>query len=220
MLAGELINPAILPLKLSDTVLKAKQRMAEFHLKYLPLADGQYFLGLVPEEALLDWSDEQVQLKDAQLNLIPHFVFDVQHVQEVHQLMVEQKIDCVPVLHPNKNYEGLIVAEGLLAGLAKLNALAVPGSIVILELPAHDFSLAHLSQIVESDHAAILSSGVCSFEDSNRLEITLKINRTDVNGIVASFERYNYKVLAVFNDFNQKNNYSDRYDQLMNYLNI
>ena len=220
MLAGELINPAILPLKLSDTVLKAKQRMAEFHLKYLPLADGQYFLGLVSEEALLDWSDEQAQLKDAQLNLIPHFVFDVQHVQEVHQLMVEQKIDCVPVLHPNKNYEGLIVAEGLLAGLAKLNALAVPGSIVILELPAHDFSLAHLSQIVESDHAAILSSGVCSFEDSNRLEITLKINRTDVNGIVASFERYNYKVLAVFNDFNQKNNYSDRYDQLMNYLNI
>ena len=220
MLAGELINPAILPLKLSDTVLKARHRMAEFHLKHLPLTDGQYFLGMVSEEALLDWSDEQAKLKDAQLNLIPHFIFDVQHVQEVHQLMVEQKIDCVPVLHSNKNYEGLIVAEGLLAGLAKLNALAVPGSIVILELPAQDFSLAHLSQIVESDHAAILNSGVCSFENSNRLEITLKINRTDVNGIVASFERYNYKVLAVFNDFNHKNNYSDRYDQLMNYLNI
>ncbi|MEY3678542.1 MAG: hypothetical protein RI924_683 [Bacteroidota bacterium] len=220
MLAGESIHPAILPLKLSDTVLKARQRMAEFRLKYFPLVDGSQYLGMLSDEALLDCSDENLRLKDLSVPLLHHFVFGNQHVYDVHQLMTEQKIDTVAVLHANKTYEGLIIAEGLLAALAKLTAVTVPGSVVVLEVPAHDFSLAHLSQIVESDHAIILSSGVCSFEDANRLEVTLKLNRTEINGIVAAFERYNYKVLAVFNEFNSDHTYSDRYEQLMKYLNI
>ena len=64
----------------------------------------------------------------------------------------------------------------------------------------------------------MLSSYVTSFPDSTRLEITLKLNRTDISAIVASFLRYDYTVVATYNDLKADAGSSDRYDQLMNYL--
>ena len=77
-----------------------------------------------------------------------------------------------------------------------------------------------MAQIVEGDNAQILSSYVQSFQDSTRLEVTLKINKTELSGIISSFERYNYQVKAVFNSTTTDDGTEDRYNSLMNYLNV
>jgi hypothetical protein len=77
-----------------------------------------------------------------------------------------------------------------------------------------------MAQIVEADNAQILSSYVQSFPDSTRLEVTLKINKTDLSGIIASFERYDYQVKAVFNSTMSDNGTEDRFNSFMNYLNV
>ncbi|WP_449437967.1 hypothetical protein [Pedobacter steynii] len=77
-----------------------------------------------------------------------------------------------------------------------------------------------MAQIVEADNAQILSSYVQSFPDSTRLEVTLKINKTELSGIIASFERYNYQVKAVFNSTISDNGTEDRFNSFMNYLNV
>jgi len=73
---------------------------------------------------------------------------------------------------------------------------------------------------VESDNAQIMSSYARTFPDSTRVEITLKLNRTDIGSIVASLSRYNYEVIATFNDVRRYDTSRDRYEQLLNYLNI
>ncbi|HUH32608.1 MAG TPA: hypothetical protein VLZ28_01565, partial [Daejeonella sp.] len=83
-----------------------------------------------------------------------------------------------------------------------------------------DNSMAHVAQIVESENVQILSSYIRSFPDSTKLELTLKLNRTETSGIVASFLRYDYVVKATFNDQKSDEGSQDRYDQLMNYLDI
>ncbi|RYE53139.1 MAG: CBS domain-containing protein, partial [Sphingobacteriales bacterium] len=40
------------------------------------------------------------------------------------------------------------------------------------------------------------------------------------SGIVASFERYNYQVKAVFNGTASDDGTEDRYNSFMNYLNV
>jgi acetoin utilization protein AcuB len=59
--------------------------------------------------------------------------------------------------------------------VATMTSVKEPGGIIILEITNRNNSLAHISQIVESDNAQILSSYVQSFPDSTKLEITLKL---------------------------------------------
>ena len=77
-----------------------------------------------------------------------------------------------------------------------------------------------MAQIVEADNAQILSSYVSSFADSTRLEVTLKINKTELSSIISAFERYNYEVKAVFNNTQGDDGSADRFNSFMNYLNV
>jgi CBS domain-containing protein len=220
MFAGELINPVISPVKLSDSVQKALVRMTEFHLKHIPLVDGPRFLGLLSEETLIDIQNQEQQFKELPISLQQSFVFENQHAYDVLKQMHEQKLSALPVLGLDKKYLGLIDYEGLIGGLANLTSAELTGSIVVLEITHRDNSLAHVAQIVEADHAEILSSYVRSFPDSTRMQLTLKLNRTEISSIISAFQRYNYTVLAVFNDLRIDDDHHSRYDQLMNYLDI
>lgn len=220
MFAGELINPVISPLKLSDSVQKALVRMSEFHLKHISLVEDSRLLGLVSEETLIDIQDQEQHFKDLPVSLQQSFVFENQHPYEVLKLMSEQKLSALPVLGLDKKYQGLIDYEGLISGLAKLTSAEITGSIVVLEITNRDNSLAHVAQIVEADNVQILSSYVQGFPDSTRMQLTLKLNRTEISSIISAFQRYNYTVLAVFNDLRIDDDHHSRYDQLMNYLGI
>ncbi|RZK24845.1 MAG: CBS domain-containing protein, partial [Flavobacterium sp.] len=126
----------------------------------------------------------------------------------------------VPVLDANKNYLGLVSIHNLLNCTAEMYAVKEPGGIIVLSISNRNNSLAHMAQIVEADNAQILSSYVSSFNDSTRLEVTLKINKTELAGIIASFERYDYEVKAVFNHTQSDTGTTDRFNSFMNYLNV
>lgn len=194
--------------------------MAEFCVRHLPIVNDKQFLGLISDVDLVEISDLSFPVGGLNLSLYNPFVFEEQHIYDVIRLFYEQKLSIVPVLDSNKNYKGLISINAMMEHIATITSVKEPGGIIILEINNRNNSLAHISQIVESDNAQILSSYVQSFPDSTRLEITLKLNRTDLSTILASFLRYDYHVKATFNDTKSDDGTSDRYDQLMNYLDI
>lgn len=220
MFAHELISDSIPALRTSDTVQKVYERMAEFRVNHLPIVNDKQFLGLVSDEDLVEVQDSNAPVGSLSLSLHNPFVYEEQHIYDVIRLFYEQKLSVVPVLDSNKNYKGLISINTMMEYVATMTSVKEPGGIIILEITNRNNSLAHISQIVESDNAQILSSYVQSFPDSTKLEITLKLNRTDLSSIIASFLRYDYHVKATFNDTKSDDGTSDRYDQLMNYLDI
>lgn len=220
MYAHALISDSIPPLRTSDTIQKVMDRMAEFRVRHLPIVNDKQFLGLISDGDLVEISDLSFPVGGLSLSLYNPFVFEEQHIYDVIRLFYEQKLSIVPVLDSNKNYKGLISINAMMEHIATITSVKEPGGIIILEINNRNNSLAHISQIVESDNAQILSSYVQSFPDSTRLEITLKLNRTDLSTILASFLRYDYHVKATFNDTKSDDGTSDRYDQLMNYLDI
>jgi len=220
MFAHELISDSIPALRTSDTVQKVHERMAEFRVNHLPIVNDKQFLGLVSDEDLVEVQDSSAPVGSLSLSLHNPFVYEEQHIYDVIRLFYEQKLSVVPVLDSNKNYKGLISINTMMEYVATMTSVKEPGGIIILEITNRNNSLAHISQIVESDNAQILSSYVQSFPDSTKLEITLKLNRTDLSSIIASFLRYDYHVKATFNDTKSDDGTSDRYDQLMNYLDI
>lgn len=219
MLAAELITDAIPALKTSEPIQKALDRMAEFKVRHLPVMSDDQYLGLLAEEDLI-MPDHNILIGQLNLPLVPVYVQDDQHIYEVIRLFYERHITVVPVLSASKNYLGVITINNMNNWFAELTSVAEPGGIIVLEITNRNNSLAHMAQIVESDNAQILSSYVRTFPDSTRMEVTLKINKQDISGISASFLRYGYDVKAVFGHNDNDDDSMDRYDSLMNYLNL
>ena len=65
-----------------------------------------------------------------------------------------------------------------------------------------------------------MSSSVIHKPDSNRIELILKLNTTEINSILKTFERYEYIVKTVYDEQTDNDGLKERYDMLMKYLNV
>ncbi|MEO3404520.1 CBS domain-containing protein [Mucilaginibacter sp. CAU 1740] len=220
MIALDLIADSIPPVHTSDTIQKVLDRMVEFRLRHLPIVNEEQFLGLVAEDDLIAENDYQTQIGALALSLVNPYVLESQHIYDVIRLFYEQQLTVVPVLDDKSNYLGLISINAITEYFAKITSVSQPGGIIVLEINNKNNSLAHMAQIVESDNAQILSSYVQTYPDSTRMEVTLKINKQDISAITASFLRYEYDIKATFNHTDINDTARDRYDSLMNYLNL
>lgn len=219
MIASELISYDIPPLKLSDTGIKALDWMEEFKTKELPIVkDGEY-LGLISESNLLDANDVEGAIEAFAFNLPNPFVNEKQHLFEVISLMVENDIDVLPVVSSSNKYLGIVTNKMVVNSLAKVVSVSNPGSILTLEVNVKDYSLSEIARMVESDDAKVLASFITSHPDSTKLEVTLKINKTEISRILHTFERFNYVVLAAYNESEYHQNLQNKYDEFMRFLN-
>jgi len=220
MLAIELISDAIPPVHTSDSIQKVIDRMVEFRVRHLPIVNEEQFLGLVSENDLIEESDYQTAIGALSLSMVNPYVLESQHIYDVIRIFYEQQLTVVPVLDAKKNYLGVISINMMNEYFARLTSVTEPGGIIVLEIVNKNNSLAHMAQIVESDNAQILSSYVRTFPDSTRMEVTLKVNKVDISAIIATFTRYEYDIKATFNHIDDTQGSKDRYDSLMNYLNL
>jgi len=220
MVARELISDSILPVNTSDSIQKVLDRMYEFRVNHLPVVEDGQFLGLVSDEDFIELPDYSLSIGNASVPFDNLGINQNLHIYEVIRLFYERRLSLVPVIDENRYYIGAISVNTMVEYMAGITAVKEPGGIIVLEISNRNNSLAHIAQIVESNNAQILSSYINSFADSTKLEVTIKVNRNDIAGIVAAFIRYDYKVIDTFNDIQTDNDANGRYDQLMNYLNI
>ena len=220
MLAIELIADAIPPVHTSDSIQKVFDRMAEFRVGHLPIVNEEQFLGLLSEDDLIEEVDYNAPVGSMALSLVNPYVLEEQHIYDVIRLFYERQLSVVPVLNKKHDYLGLISINTMNEYFATLTSVAEPGGIIVLEVDSKNNSLAHMSQVVESDNAQILSSYTRTFPESTRMEVTLKVNKQDISNILATFQRYNYDVKATFNFTDHNDNSMDRFDSFMNYLNL
>lgn len=218
MVAAKLITYDIPPLNLSDNGEKALEWMEEFKVTEMPVVDDGKFLGLVNESLILDNNDVKDTLKNYQLNYYKIFVQDTQHLFDVIIAMVENECTVIPVVDAKENYRGLITAQKVINALSQMVAIGNHGSIITLELNSKDYSLVEISKLVESDNAKILASYITSLPDASKLEITLKINKTDITRILHTFERFNYTVTASYHESEYHKDLKNRYDAFMRFL--
>ena len=221
MLAKDLISDTVPALRTSDNGQKALYWMDIFRISHLPIVNNQDFLGLISDKDIYDHNMAEEPIGNHSLSLFSPFVTYEQHLYEVMELASRLNLTVVPVLDHNSHYLGVITLNDLLHYFADFSALKEPGAIIVLDMNMHDYSLAQISQIVESNDAKILSVCVSSHTSSTKLEVTLKINRTDLAPIVQTFNRYNYIIKGTFMDEDDMNSfYENRYEMFMKYLSI
>ena len=220
MLAKELISDEVPPLKISDTGTKALKWMEEFKVSHLPVIKGKEFIGLLADTDLLDLNSTKQTISNLKVNLHPAFVFEHQHVFEVLKVISALHLSVIPVLDIHKNYTGVITAWKLMQIIADMPFVNEPGAIIMLEMNDRDYSMAQIAQIVEGNDAKILSAYITARYDQGKTEVTLKVNREDLAGILQTFSRYNYTIKASFHQSDHDSDMKSRFDAFMNYLNV
>ena len=219
MTAESLISDAIVPLRPSDTGEEALGVMNEFYIRHLPVVEDGELKAVISEDDILD-ADALEPVSSYRLPVQPPSVFPDDHLYDVMRVLTEYKLTVVPVIDREGTYIGMITNEDLLRTFGESSTFSSQGSIVVLEVLRHDYSLSEISRIVESEGAVILSSFVRTFEGSNRMEITIKVNSQSIAATLATFERYNYNVKASFNEKQLSDALRERFDSLMNYLEV
>lgn len=220
MTAEELVTDEIPPLKTSDSGIKALSWMDEFKVSHMPIVDKGKYIGIISDSEILDLNSPDAPIGNNKIALLRPFALNTQHVYEVLQLVYNLKLTIVPVIDADEKYLGLITLPSLMDTFALTSAVQEPGGVVILELNVNDYSLSHIAQIVEGNDAKIISSYVTPHQDSTKMELTLKINRTNLSPILQSFERFDYTIKASFHHSSFDDDMKNRFDEFMNYLNI
>lgn len=221
MIAEELINQMIPPLKTTDSVEKAVRWMEEFRVNQLPVVKNRQYMGMVSEEAIIENMDRSTPLAQVPLGFEEVFVQHYQHFYTVMEVAIRNKIQVVPVLDEHQEFLGVITVNDTIAAFGQMSALQGQGGILVLNMNERDYSLSEISRHVEENNAKILSAYVSPDElDGYKIKVTLKINTMDLNRIIATFERFNYRIIAQFHDAAELKDDQDRLDLLMKYINI
>ncbi|MDY0201051.1 MAG: CBS domain-containing protein [Tenuifilaceae bacterium] len=220
MLAKEMISDVIPTLRTSDTGLSALNWMDIFKVSHLPIVNDKDFLGLVSESDIYDLNIPEEPLGNHQLSLVRPYLHEGQHILEAMEMVSKLKLSLVPVLDARKHYLGVITTTELVHHFADFAALKNPGGIIVLVLNHNDYSLAQIAQIVEGNDAKILGTFLTSSSDTTQIELSLKLNVTDLTSIIQTFNRYNYSVLGSYMKHDDEEDLlEDRYNLLMKYLN-
>lgn len=219
MIAETLISDIIIPLRTSDTGEEALETMSEFYIRHLPIVNNEQLLGVISEDDILNY-DVTEPVGSYNLSLSHPYVHTYDHIYEVMRLLAQYHLTIIPVVDEKQNYVGLITLEDLLKSFADATAFREPGSIIVLEMARRDYTLAEIARIVESEGGIILSTFITGTPDSNRIEVTIKINRQNMGPIIATFVRFKYEVKASFNEAEYADVLRDRFDSLMTYLNV
>lgn len=194
--------------------------MDEFKVTHLPVIDKTHYVGIISDAEILDNLTPDSPISKMKRELSKPFVYEHLHAYDVLKMYSLLKISVIPIIDSKEHYIGIATTQKMLDYFAQLTAAQEPGSLIVLELHQHDYSLSQIAQITESNGAKILSLFLTPISNSTELEVTLKLSVQDISAVQQTFERFGYTIKAAFSQTVQNTAIKDRYDALMHYLNI
>lgn len=220
MLTRELLSPSLPTLQLQDKVFNVLQMMNDCHVSHLAVADGEKFTGIVSEEFLMQAADDTVEIREHKDGFSFLYVNEKEHFLKALQVAVDNRLSIVPVVGENNELLGVVSYRELLKKASEFMNVKEPGGLIVLEMESNNYSFSELSRLVETNDAQITQLNTFTDPETGLMQVTVKINKTEVSDIVATFQRYEYNVKYYFGEELYENELRSNYDNLMNYLKL
>ena len=219
MKAVKLISSSIISLLPDDDGNRALELMNLYRVNHLAVVKNDFYLGVVSDKEINNWNSSDEFIEEHLPNLAsPHVIYN-QHLFDIIEVLEKNNLSVVPVLDENKQYKGVITNRKLLYTIAKSTAIQSAGGVIVLQMNNNDYSLTEISNIIENNDAKILSTYVTSTPESTKMELTIKINKTEITPIIKDLERYEYSIIASYKEDDEDVDFLERYEQLMRFLN-
>jgi len=219
MQASDLISQSLISLHPDDDGLRAISLMEELRVNHLPVVRNGFYLGILSEKEILNWDNEEEFIEEHLEEITAPSVIGTQHLFDIIEELEKFSLTVIPVLDEEKHYLGSITNRKLLYTIAKSTSIQSNGGVIVLRMNQNDYQMSEIARIVEDNNTKILSSYITSTPDALQIELTLKLNTMDINSIVKDLERFDYNVSASYNTEETNDDFTDRYESLMRFLN-
>ena len=221
MIAKDLINYTIPPLKLSDTIEKAQEWMREFHTREFPVVDSGKYFGVFNEDLIFDDKNNKKTISEYTLLGQGISVFPQEHYYEILKKSYAENLNLVAVIDNNRQYIGVISIQDVVEAFSKMSSIRSPGAILVIPMKPIDYSLSEIARIIESEYGKILSSFIENHpEDPSMIRLTIKLNVENAKNIISALERFGFTISSIFGKEDEDQIEKERLDTLMKYLKI
>ncbi|MDR6737104.1 CBS domain-containing protein [Sphingobacterium sp. 2149] len=220
MLIGQFLSNADFSIQNADSIQQALEKLQDMLCKELIVLNGDEYIGLVNETILLEAEDEEALLSSIPINTVPIQLKFNQHPYDALVMMTVYNSTIIPILDQDNKYIGVCTQLDILKAISLIQSQNESGAIIVLAIGLHDFSLSQIAHLVESDNCRILNCATKINLDNENIEVTLKIDKSNIGALLNSFLRHNYLILETHNTIAAFDDTADRYQQLMNYINI
>ena len=198
----------------------AKEIMVDHHVAHLPVVSENKLLGILDEDSLLDAPSDEAPISSMQTIFSHASVQGIGHILDTLHVCTEFQLTLVPVLSEESDYLGSITAMDLLRHTDKIIGAGDPGAIIVLEMDRVNFAFSEIIKLVETNDAQVTQLNTHLDSATSSFFITLRLNKMEVSDIVATFQRYEYKIKYYFGEEQYENELRSNYNHLMNYLSI
>ncbi len=219
MFAKQFISNEIFPLKKSDSAESAMLFMEDWLVKELPVVESAKVLGIVKKPMLFENDSKRID-QIMELNTDVYVVNEFTHLFELMKQMNQYDLNSLAVIGSDQQYLGIVCAKDISNYAYAHSALVQEGSVLVIELAAIHYSLAEISRICESNDAKIIHLMIENLRDENNmLLVSIKLNKLYLTHVIASLERFSYKIIYTNSPTDPNNSLDDRYNWLVKYLN-
>lgn len=206
MIASQLINEHLSPLRTSDSVNAAMMFMISQGVTELPLIEQKQLYNYVRLQQLSQLPKEQ-KLGDAiAKHLFPPVALSNNHLYELVPILAANDLSLLAVIDVEGQYLGIIEQKSINKQIADSLTYRGMGAILVISMSDRDYSPSLLARLIEENGAKILGLMI-NHTEPNNLRINIKLNTTTVKPILATLDRQNITVnhVSMAEDYDETN---------------
>ena len=221
MIARELINSLIPALHVGDDIAKATSLMDDLMVPQLPVIEETTFRGFITNDMLFDDLFDHATVGEYQLKAGECFVRNDQHFYEVAKVLSDCDQTMVAVVDDQEEFIGVVDVVTLMTAFSQTAAVQSPGGIIELVVQQIDYSLTEITRLIEADGVKVIGCFLRNeISDPTKIRVTLKLDKQNITRTVATLERFNYHVQALFQEELIDSYEKERLDALLKYLDM
>ena len=182
-------------LRLKDSVKRAQKLFKNSPLTHFPLVENGKLLGSFAEDDMQTIDNKKAVLSGHTHLLYSFFTDEKATILQLLKIFANNNTSIIPVLNTDKNYIGYYELCDVLDVFSMSPFMLELSETLIVEKLENDYSMSEVAQIVETNGAKVLGIYI-SKKNDGFVQVTLKVISKEINEIMQTFRRYDYKIIS------------------------
>jgi acetoin utilization protein AcuB len=205
MIVAQRMRKPVISTSPSATLAQAQALMREHGIRHLPVLEGDRLVGIlssrdirvaVPPPA----ATEEARAYAEKLQALPVSevmarevvaVAPFTPVEHCAKLMTEYKIGCLPVLAGGR-LEGIVTTTDVMAMMAQMMGVSVPGSRIVVEVPAASGAVGDVARLIEGRGVRIASIASLPAPEGGRTLLVMRLQTINPQPVVRALAEAGY----------------------------
>jgi biotin operon repressor len=206
------------PFDLQDKLIDVRETLSHCSLSHVLVTQEELYLGALSETDAL-CLDPNMALSEIQYALMPFFVRPQNSWFEILEAFAQHQTNIMPVINEQGLYQGYYELSDIMHLFHSTPFLSAEGVVLIVGRKTSEYSLAELTQILESNGGHLFGAFV-SQQSNDHTQVTLKVSSETITPCIEALRRYGFDIISVHEKDSTLNQLKERSEYLDKYLNI